>query len=77
MKQYYSSEQKKLSTKVKEGPLQGKDKKMDKIFNKMCAGYLGTAPSTIRLAFCLLFPITAFFMSLYGQTDRKSDMITD
>ena len=33
--------------------------------------YLGTAPSTIRLAFCLLFPMTAFFMSLWGQTERS------
>lgn len=32
--------------------------------------HLGTAPSTMRLAFCLLFPMTAFFMSLNEKRDK-------
>jgi hypothetical protein len=33
--------------------------------------YLGTAPKTMRFAFCLLFPITAFFMSLnMGEKEK-------
>ena len=59
---------------MKEGAMQDEDKNtVIRINNQlMCVGYLGTAPSTIRLAFCLLFPMTAFFMSLYGQTERES-----
>lgn len=34
------------------------------VMSKHLETYLGTAPRTIRLAFCLLFPMTAFFMSL-------------
>lgn len=36
--------------------------------------YLGTAPKTMRLAFCLLFPITAFFMSLNSRKRKKGKM---
>lgn len=39
--------------------------------------YLGTAPSTMRFDFCLLFPMTAFFMSLRANVYRGGEITTE